>query len=906
MSSLTPTALRCEYLVDPLAIERPDPRLGWLSTATARGARQSAYRVVAAATEAELAAGKNLLWDSGKIAASTSAHIRYAGTALASFQHVCWRVQVWDEADRASAWSTVAGFAMGVRERAHWQGQWINSPLTPQGTNAPYFRRSFRLDKPVAEARLYATAKGIYLGWLNGQPVSDEQFAPGWTDYKQRILYRCYDVTALLAAGADAGAEQVLAAQVNDGWYKGPIGWEGLAHRWGGLLELLMVLRVTHTDGSVTVIATDDQWRTTNSPVLASTFLRGEIHDAGLDSPGWDRRGFDDATWHRANARTLGDAPALQAHRGPPVRRLQEIRPIDRWQQRPGVWIYNLGQNVAGRVRMRIQAPAGTTIRLRHGEMVTPAKDLYVDNLRSAISTDLYTAKGSGVEVWEPRFTFHGFQYVEVTGWPGDPGADAITGIVLGSDCPPAGSFSCSQPMVNQLFENIVRTQRANYFEVPTDCPQRDERMGWTGDAQAYIRTAVCAHDIAAFFTKWQQDLRDSQSQEGCFPNVAPAIPGLGEWMAKGDAAWGDAGTICPLTMWKIYDDKDQLADMYPAMVRWVDYLHRTAVQDLHVRYHRDGLTVFGDWLQVDCWTPPEIIMTAFFHHSTRLLADAAEILEKPEDAKRYRELQGKIKVAFNREFVRPDGRVIGKRSEKETQTNYLLALHFDLLPQELRAPAFERLLACLAERDWHLSTGFVGLPYLLPVLSANGRADVAYRLLNTTTYPSWLYPITQGATTIWERWNGWKKEEGPADPSMNSYSHYAYGACGEWLFSDVAGIDLLEPGFKHISIRPRIGGGFTRAQATHECLYGRIASSWRIEGGVIVHEVEIPANTTARVSIPTDDPASLREGGAAWSSAVDRGQPGYATVELGSGRYSFSASLPVSGDGESSRLGSS
>jgi alpha-L-rhamnosidase len=892
MSTLTPTGQRCEWQVDPLAIERQDPRLGWRCDSQARGARQTAYRIVVAASDAALAAERDLLWDSGKVASEACANIRYAGKALGSCQRASWKVQVWDQDGKVSAWSAPARWAMGLLARADWRGQWIHTPYGVQGINSIYLRRSFTPSKPIVDARLYATARGIFLAWIDGQPVSDEQFAPGWTDYNKRILYRCHDVTAMLAQPG----EHVLGAQLNDGWYKGPVGWEGKSQLWGGLCMLLMQLRVEYADGSVEWIASDGEWRAANSPVISSSFLKGEICDAGAEPKGWDRPGYDAkqlAKWRNAQTAAVGETPILQAHAGPPVRRLDEIRPIAKWQQRPGIWIFDLGQNIAGRVRIRVKAPGGTTIRLRHAEMVTLERELYTDNLRAAVSTDVYTAAGEGVEVWEPRFTFHGFQYVEVAGWPGEPNVDDITGIVLSSDCPVAGAFECSDPLINTLYGNTVRTQRANYIEVPTDCPQRDERLGWTGDAQAYIRTALCSRDIAGFFTKWEQDLRDAQTVEGAFPNVCPQVPGLGEgWnLQRGDAAWGDAGTICPWTIWRCYDDADQLEKMFPAMVRWVEYLEKTSVEGLWWRaqgINKQG-PCFGDWLQVDCATPTEIIQTAFYARSTEIVAEAAGVLGKAAEHKRFTEMHARIVKAFQREFIRPDGKVIGKRSEEETQTNYLLALHFDLMPEALRAKAVEHLVESIAKRDWHLSTGFVGLPYLLPVLSRFGRTDVAYRLLMNKTYPSWLYSVTQGATTIWERWNGWKKDEGPADPGMNSYSHYAYGACAEWLFSDVAGIDLLERGFKRVRVRPRLGGGLTRASAWHDGLYGRIESAWKLDGRELSLAVTIPPNSTAEVWVPTADAKSLREGGKPWAGKT-RTEPGYVVVEAESGRYAFTA----------------
>jgi len=886
--TLIPTYLRCEWQVAPLAIERPDPRLSWELTAPA-GAYdvvQSAYRIQVAATSRDLAAGTNLLWDSGIVASAAQSSIHYAGTALVSFQRVFWRVQIIDGQGTASSWSDVAPFAMGIRERSGWKGSWVHSPLWTSN-NSPYYRRSFTTTMPVVDARLYVTARGIFRAAIDGQLIADEQLAPGWTDYKKRILYRCHDLTASLATPG----EHVLGAQLNIGWYMGPVGWEGKAHLWGWRTELLMVLRLEHADGSVAWVTTDEQWRTANSPTLSSSFLKGEIHDRGLEVDGWDKPGYVDSAWHKVNHSAIEEAPLLQAHSGPPVRALGVVKPVNRWQARPGCWIFDLGENIAGRVRLTITAAAGTTVRLRHGEMVTPDRNLYVDNLRSALSMDVYTAAGTGVETFEPRFTFHGFQYVELTGWPGEPPMDCLTGIIIGSDCPAAGTFSCSEPMVDKLQANIVRTQRANYIEVPTDCPQRDERLGWTGDAQAYIRTAICNRDISAFFTKWLQDLRDAQNLDGTFPNVAPQVPGLGDsWnLSRGDAGWADAGTICPMTLWQCYGDKDLLAASYPSMVKWVEYLERTAVEGVFIRYQSKTTLVFGDWLQVDCWTPPEIIMTAFFAHSTELLAQAARILGKDADAVRFEKLFGQVCTAFTKEFMKPDGRVIGKRSEDETQTNYLLALHFNLLPEANRAAAFGHLVTQLAKRDYHLSTGFLGLPYLLPVLTRYGRVDLAYRLLMNTGYPSWLYPITQGATTIWERWNGWKKDEGPADPGMNSYSHYSYGACGEWLFSDVAGIERLEVGFAKIRIRPQTGGIMTSASATHRCLYGQIASSWHTSGNQIEMQVEVPPNTTAIVYIPTRAPSSIREGGRPSTRKMTL-DDGYCVIAVGSGSYQFQA----------------
>ena len=463
---LIPIDLRTEYLATPLEITRPDPRLMWRLQGAGHNRRQQAWRIQAAGTAAALTAG-DLLWDSGRVVGDAIS-ATWGGASLTVFADVHWRVQVWDETGAVGPWSTVARFAVGPRTAADWApARWLSCPWSV-ATVAPDFRCSFTTASPVVEARLYATARGIFEATIDGQEINDEVFAPGWTDYKQRLLYRGTDVTALLRSPG----EHVIGVRLAEGWFKGPIGWEGQSQLWGGTTEFLLLLRAVHADGSVTVIASDDAWRVANGPVAASTFLRGEFFDAGLMNRDWDRPGYDAKAWSPVRANAL-NAVAIEPHRAPPVRRLTTLAPIAQWQIRPGVWILDLGQNIAGRVRLTVTAPGGTTIKLRHGEMINPDRTLYVDNLRGAQSTDVYTCAGNGVETYEPAFTFHGFQYVEVSGWPGEPAAGAIIGVVLGTDCPQAGTFSCSEPLLNQLYSNLVWTQRANYLEVPTDCPQK-------------------------------------------------------------------------------------------------------------------------------------------------------------------------------------------------------------------------------------------------------------------------------------------------------------------------------------------------------------------------------------------------------------------------------------------------
>lgn len=898
--ALAPCDLRCEFLTDPLGIDVLSPRLSWRSEAGANGARQSAWRIIAGPSPTALAEGNAALWDSGKVLGEDSQHIHYGGRALGSDQIVWWQVQVWDQDDRASDWSEPARWGTGLLDHSDWRATWIHTPLCISHT-VPRFRRVVSIDGDIRCARWYLTARGLIHATIDGAAVSDDCLNPGWTDYHQRICYRCYDVTAQLANGE----AHVLGLLLGEGWYKGQLGWEQHHQIYGDRTEALASLHITYADGRREVIGTDGSWRTTNSAILSSGLLAGEHHDATLEDD-WQQVGYDDSGWHPVNTSALGPQPVLQRHPAPPVRPVAERSIVERWQPRPGTWILDCGQNLAGRVRLTLRdVPAGTVLRLRHGEMVLPHDDptkrtLYTDNLRSALATDVYVARGAAEEVWEPLFTFHGFRYVELTGLPGEPADDTLRVIAIATDTPVVGDFRCSHDGLNQLFSNILWTQRANHLEIPTDCPQRDERLGWTGDAQAFIRTGLAIMDIRAFFSKWLQDLRDAQDELGRVPDIAPNVPQIGRtWhprnpdkFSHADAAWADAATICPWTMWQCYGDTDLLRTSYPSMKAWCDFQHRDAVADVFLRFYDDEVhNLHGDWLNVDADTAPEILMTAFYAYSTQLTAQAARALGHERDAEELAQRHAAIRSAFAAAFIDTDGRVIGKSRPTETQTGQLLALHFDLVPEELRERCVAHLLKLLEARDWHLSTGFVGLPYLLPVLSRHGHADIAFRLLTNTDYPSWLYSVEQGATTIWERWNGWMQDSGPFDPGMNSYSHYAYGAVGEWLFADVLGIERDGIGFRHFHVRPRIGGGLSWAEGTTDLGYGAIRVRWEIETGTFHLQLTIPGNTTATVHLPTAKPESVLLNGEEIAVEPSRYEAGYQQLQLGAGSYGLRCS---------------
>jgi len=741
------------------------------------------------------------------------------------------------------------------------------------GEKLHYLRKSFNLAKPVAKARLFATALGLYEMDINGHRVGDIIFAPEWTDYRKRIRYQVYDVTPMLAKG-----DNVLAGLVGPGWYCGHIGLGGFQH-YGKAPALFAQLEVTYNDGTVEQVVTDGSWKVKASPILSSDFMQGEYYDARLEVTGWNTLGIDESTWQTAKTREEASRP-LESQVTEPVRKICELTPIAITEPKPGCWTFDLGQNMVGYVRLKVAAPAGTKLTLRHAEILNPDGTLYTQNLRSAAATDNYICKGGGTEVFQPHFTFHGFRYVELTGLPAKPALDAITGIVIASDTPPAGEFACSDPRVNQLYSNICWGQRGNYLSIPTDCPQRDERLGWMGDAQVFVRTATYNSDVAAFFSKWLVDVDDAQ-RNGAFTDISP-----GTGCGTGTPAWADAGVICPWTIYQIYGDARQLDAHYPAMVRWIEWC-RTHSTGLIRDKDRGG--DYGDWLSIGANTPRDLIGTAYFAYSTHLVAQAAQALGKSGDAAKYEQLFQEIKTAFNKKYVAADGRIQGN-----TQCGYVMALKFGLLSDELRAKAADYLVEDITAKKDHLSTGFVGVSYLLPVLTQAGKLDMVFKLFLQDTFPSWLFSVKHGATTIWERWDGWTPEKGFQDPGMNSFNHYSLGSCGEWMYSSLAGIDTDGPGFKRLIIRPTPGEGITWVKTSYDSMSGRIVSNWKKEAGKLTMEVTIPINTTATVYVPSKDAAGVTESDkpAAKAAGVKflRMENGAAVYEVGSGSYRFQA----------------
>jgi alpha-L-rhamnosidase len=867
-----PKRLRCEYLEAPIGIDEMRPRLSWWLDDERPAEVQTHYHILAARRPELLEDDQGDLWDSGRVESSNTCHIVYSGRSLTSRQRVWWKVRAFDSDGIGGPWSRVTYFEMGLLAAEDWRARWIAAALfggkrTP--VQVPALRRSFELPQSIAIARLYITALGVYDVEINGKRVIDIELAPGWTDFSKRVRYQTFDVTRLLKRG-----ENAIGVLLGDGWYCGTLGLSD-RQQYGDRPMLLAQLEITLADGAPIRIVSDDLWKWHRSPILYSDILLGESVDARQTLGAWSSAGYDAAGWSQVDVLPSRRDLALDASASPPIRVVERISPTSDPARRPGDLgvrrlIYDFGQNLVGRVRAKIRAPRGTSIEIRHAERLDERGDLYTPNLRKASATDFYTCAGDPAgEVFEPRFTFHGFQFVEISGRFEESAIEDVTAAVLASALPEIGEFECDHPLLNQLQSNIQWSQRANFFEVPTDCPQRDERLGWTGDAQVFARTAAFNMDVGAFFSKWLVDLTDAQLPDGTVPPVAPVPPALAIMKSDGGPAWSDAIVICPWTVYRCCGDKRILERHYDAMKAFVDNIESRYPGLIRADGEAEAWQGFGDWLATDGAhtgdarfgsTPKDLIGTAFFCYSAKLLARIAGVLGDVSDLEHYEALAQRVRAAFRRRFVTGEGRLVS-----ETQTAYVLVLYFGLLDRDETERAVTTLVRDIEARGNHLSTGFVGTPYLLPVLTNYGRLDVAYRLLLQTTAPSWLYPITQGATTIWERWDGWTEEKGFQDPAMNSFNHYAYGAVGEWLYGTLAGLELdpdLSPSrnaYRRARIQPRPpriedfpdGVPIRYVRAALDSVHGRYEVAWEIANGRFTLNVRVPPNCSAKVILP-------------------------------------------------------
>ena len=936
--------VRCEYLANPLGIDELQPRLSWRVASNRRGARQTAYRILVASCAKQLKGDIGDLWDSGKVIGDQTLNIVYDGKPLESRELCFWKVCVWDESGIPS-WSKTGFWSMGLLHSTDWQADYISfhdtMPVWKDTQRlflppAHQYRKEFAATKFVKRATIYATSLGIYELYLNGSRVGNARFAPGWTDYPKSAYYCTYDVTSLVKRGGNA-----IGAWVADGWYSGYIGFGLLAglgtertgrDTYGKTPALMLQLEIEYTDNSREIIPTDKSWRETGGgPIFEADFLMGEAYDARKETLGWAKPGFDDSSWSPAilasangfapatfyeyqNPGKLGDSPQilgytvdlgfkrpleLRAFPGVPVCPVQEIDPRSLTSPTNGVYIYDLGQNIAGVVRLKVHGSAGTTIRLRYGEQLHADGSLMTENLRKARATDYYVLRGDPRgEIYEPRFTYHGFQYVEVTGYPGKPDLDAITGIVLQSKTPLTSNFECSDPMANRLFKNIVWTQRANFVDLPTDCPQRDERFGWMGDAQIYAHCATLNADVAAFYGKWLREVMGAQRPSGTFPGYCP-FPFQAGW--DFGTAWCDAGVICPYAIWQAYDDTRLIQQCWPNMEKFMAWRQISSKNYLGIVHGND----WGDWLSFGPKTPLDYIDTVYYAFTANLMSQMAAAIGKKQEAADYHQIFEHIKTAFDQKYLHSDGSLA-----VDNETAYALALYMDLVPEELRLKAGKILADKIRGGEMNensgMTTGFLGTRPLLPVLSSVGENDLAVKLFQSQKFPSWGYEVAQGATTVWEHWDSYTKAhgfggvDGKQNASMNSFAHYSFGAVCEWMLGDLAGIQSDGPGYDKIIIHPHPPSAGSNPEHTpinwvkahYDSIHGRITSDWKLIGNTFELQTTIPPCSTATIYLPTSQLKSITESGKPLTTSKGASLLGWeddcAVIAVGSGEYDF------------------
>jgi alpha-L-rhamnosidase len=853
---LAPTSLKCEYLRDPVGIDVAQPRLSWVLNHTERGQGQSAYQVVVSTWPES---GGRVVWDSGQVAVTESTHVAYAGQPLESDRTYSWKVRYWDRNGRPSPYSAAARFDTGLLARAEWKGRFIG------GGNQ--LRKEFTLARRPVRARAFISGLGYYELRINGHKAGHRVLDPGWTTYAKRVLYSAYDVTALLQEGNNA-----VGVMLGQGRYRNR--------------EALLQLAIELEGGQRVEVVTDGSWKAAQGPILSDDVYNGETYDARLETRGWDRAGFDDGAWKPA-AVVNGPQGVLSAQMMPPIRVVDTIVPLKMTSPRPGVYVYDMGQNFSGWVELRVRGPRGARVAMRHAELLYEDGTLNVENLRPARATDVYILRGDGgEEVWEPRFTYHGFRYLELSGLPGAPKPDTIRGRVVHTDVQPVGGFASSKALLNQLQSNIVWGITSNLFSIPTDCNQRDERLGWMGDAHLYAEPAMLNFDMAAFYTNFLRDIRDLQGPDGTVTDTAPG----GQWGSRpADPAWGAAYPLITWYMYVYYGDRRILEQHYPGVQAWTDF-QRTRAEDGILSY-----SYYGDWVSI-VRTPGALVSTAYYYYSARITSQIAAILGKKEDAEAYARLAAEIAQAFDKKFWNPETGLYGNGS----QTSQILPLHLGIVPKSRRGAVMSRLREDIVYgHNTHLSTGILGTKYIMELLTES-QPDLAYELATQTTYPSWGYMIENGATTLWELW------QNKTGPSMNSHNHPMFGSVGAWFYNALAGInpDPQAPGFERVRIQPRVVRDLAWASGSIETLRGTLAASWQRTGSGLRLQVTIPVGSTAQIVIPKlglNEVVIQESGQVVWKNSAY--QPGVAGLSAavdnkgeviliaGSGSYDFELS---------------
>mgnify|MGYP000226888060 CR=1 FL=1 len=874
-----PTNLLCEYAVNPVGIDVPHPRFSWEERHFERGRTQSAYQILVATTRENLINDVGDAWNSGKVTSSSSVNIEYDGKPLESGRTYYWKVRWWDDKDRVSPYSKIATFEMGFLSQNDWKAKWI------RGGNI--LRTHFSISRKVKRARAYICGLGYYELRINGRKVGDRQLDPGWTDYDKLVLYSTYDVTSLLKEG-----ENAVGVMLGNGWYARKRSSDGSPKP----PILILQIDLEFQDGSRKTIISDEKWKVSKGPIIENDIYNGETYDARLEEEGWDTPGYDDSTWKNAEIAEPPSGRLVSQAAFPPIKAVKTIQPISISNPKPGVYVYDFGQNFTGWVRLTVKGPRGAKVKLRYAELLHPDGTINTTPNRGAKATDTYILKGGGIEVYEPRFTYHGFRYVEVTGFPGTPNLDSLEGIVVHSAVESTGGFSCSNQLINKIHKNILWGQLSNLMSVPTDCPQRDERLGWMGDAQLTVEEAIYNFNMAAFYTKWIRDIKEAQEKDGSVPDVVPPY-----WrLYPADPAWGTACVTIPWHLYLYYGDKRILEENYDVMKGWVDFLG-TKTEGYVVKFSK-----YGDWCPPGYInspdTPGELVSTFYYYHDAMILSKVARLLGKSAEAERYKRLSEKIKEAFNKEFLKDDQyapiRISSTLPPISSQTSNLLPLFLEIVPKDKEESVFKRLLEnIVTKHDCHVATGIVGTRYLLDTLTKHGRADLAYKLVSQTTYPSWGYMIREDATTVWERW------EYLTGGGMNSHNHIMFGSIDAWFYKALAGINIDPdaPGFERIIIKSHVVGDLKYVSASINTIRGKVSSSWRKEEDSLVLEVSLPVNSRGEVHIPDlglKNPMVKEGGKIIWKNeAYVKGVPGitsgkreegYIIFEVGSGTYSF------------------
>ena len=860
---LNVSPVKCENIKNPIGLDVEVPRFSWILESSDKNIIQKSYEIEVSAD----ATFTQIIWKSGIIESSQSHLIDYKGSSLAPVSMYWVRVRVSDSSGQTSSWSPTAFFETALMAGGVWEAPFISSreDTKPEESKGWIFTKKLDIKKDLASARLYATALGVYETTINGERVGDQQMTPGWTNYSKRLLYQCYDITQYLTKG-----ENTFGAHIGAGWYKGDLaGWVGKRCVYGKRNAVSLQILLSYQDGSRDWIKTDESWQSGTSPVISSEIYHGEEYDA---------RRENSTSWADSQRVPSPESVQITAQDGPLTLPQETLQVQEIITDKKGRTILDFGQNMTGVVRFKVKGREGDRVVLKHAEILSPPGEFYTENLRSARQEIIYTLNGEGTETYQPRFSFQGFRYVLVEEYPGEVKAEAFEAVVLHSAMEKSGDFSCSHPLLNQLHHNILWGMKGNFFDIPTDCPQRDERLGWTGDAQVFISTACNLMDASGFFTKWLRDMRSEQNEEGGIPHVIPDVlddAASQDDILKGNhsaTGWADAMTICPWEIYSQYGDRRILEENYDAMKGWVSYMRKEARDEVLW----DSGFHFGDWVALDAKegsyfgaTPNDLTATVFYANSVNIMIKTAKVLGFKEDLKEFKALYERIVTAFQNEFFTNTGRLA-----VNTQTAHVLALYFNLAPKKFIQRTVDTLVKLLENEEDHLLTGFLGTPYLCAALSRNGRLDKAYKLLLQEDYPSWLYQVKQGATTIWEHWDGLKPDGSLWSPDMNSFNHYAYGSVGYWMYSVVAGLSLDEddPGYKTILFRPQPGGGLTQAQASQMTPYGKASVSWNLKGRDFNCTLKIPANARGRVILP--------------------GQKDW--TELGSGEYSYQIDLPL------------